>query len=385
MAIVRGFAVFLLFFQILLVEWGFLLVLSHGMESDSLVYINPLQGLLPFLITVALWLIAAPKKSTVLFLRHFGDSHANELVTRSIYGALRRHARLVVLDDSDFEPVAVPLKERVVTGGLLSIICLNIIGLILIASATTTAVDEEGPGYHYQLSGFVSVLKPGLIGTSITSVSILGNLGVNRTHILSGRQYELDSSGTFMVYSVPLGYFPDIDRGRLVFSVFQAWPLWLMLASLSLFAYRISFRSWETRRNVTAIHQIGAMSEHVTRLGSRLRAPRSLGPLATVIRSSDTCWKPLVSAMLDCTEWTVLDCSHPTDSILWELELGFKESPEKLILIRSTNRSGPRQNCLEKLLASFPHERLLQYDRSGDKRIGQAIANLVKKGRAVPD
>jgi hypothetical protein len=387
MTVLRWIALVLLFTQLVSIEAGLLLALDRGTRPDALVFVNGLQGLLPLAYTIVLWLFASRRKSLILFLRHFKDDAANRLLSESIYGALRSIARLVVLDDSEFKPTSVPIRERIVVAGLLLIIGITIAGVVAIGSATTTQIDRSGPGYHYQIAGFVSVVIPAEFGLSSIAIGAPGSFQRTVTENVRGQvQRTVVSQGTFSVNTAPPEFFtaPE-NKERVVGSISQSIPLWSLILFLGYFAYRIAFRSWETKCAISSTEEIAPLVRRLSTLRSRWRAPRSLGALSTVVRPKDEQWQSVVKAFVDKADWVILDCSHPTESIVWELQLALRKASEKLIITRNRDRdTGSNIGTdydyqVRSLLADHPENRVFEYGIDFSERsLQKHIAKLIK-------
>ena len=67
-------------------------------------------------------------------------------------------------------------------------------------------------------------------------------------------------------------------------------------------------------------------------LGSWLAAPKGLGSLATVVTVKDEYWQDVVALLASRTDAIILDISHPTEAIWWELLLCLERYSEKLLI-----------------------------------------------------
>src|SRR5215468_1731792 len=78
----------------------------------SLLVLLYLAGISVLYVLIALM---SSRKIPILYLRKFGLSRANRMVTRAIEGGLGRQYRVLTLDDSDFKPLEIPRIERILS------------------------------------------------------------------------------------------------------------------------------------------------------------------------------------------------------------------------------------------------------------------------------
>lgn len=362
-----------------MLEIGLALAVFEGTREGSVVYVNWVRGAELLIVPVA-WIFSVRKKRLVMFLRHFGDTTANESLMQSLYGALRPYARAVVLDDSEFQPVSVPMRERIIVTGLVAMICVNIIGVIVVGVATNTPVERSGARFDFEADAFVTVVQPGRtseihLGIWLTSTSVL---------IING-YHSVDTEGFIVLVGAPDGFFDEIPTQSTSASWSQSIPLWIMVGVLAVLGYRTSFRSWEAMGAVQTASELPAVLRGLKTLRWRLRAPRSLGTLATVIKTNDLLWRSVVEALLKETDWVVLDCSNPTESVLWEFRLVLRAAPERLIVMRSRgvapDPAEPLAQEISSLLTGMPNERVLEYDDANKKELGRQLAAIVRAKR----
>lgn len=321
---VRWISAGLFYCMLLIVSTGFVFTTKFGIRDDSIVYVNPTLGIGVFSLLAFLWVFGARKKMVILFLRHFNDQSANQLLSAAMYGALRSSGRLVVLDDSDFKPVQMPWRERVLGVITAALIVMGLAVLGLIGSAATGSVDLTGPGQFFRSAGFVSVLRPESAGSLNVSIGV-ASVTRSQSFQIGGFAARYQASyGTFTVNSVPDDLFDrefSHQRGLVATSLPDSLPLYALIAALVYFLRRTLRRSWEAKQEVRMLDDIGPITQHMHRLRSRLFAPRLLGVLATVLKVADDYWKDVVQRAAEAADHIVIDCSFPSDSILWELDL----------------------------------------------------------------
>ena len=243
-----------------------------------------------------LWLVAAGKKKTVLYLRRFKRQTANKILSLAMYGSLRASGRLVVLDDSQFEPIAIPIRERILT--ILPMIpFITVLALfITLTLSVSGTVDLESTNVKLKQTGCVSITT----GTAWNST-------------------EKDRTS----------YIPQ--------SILTSFPqnigVWFVLIMFGLIMFRALIGGWEARRNVSSAAQLRSLLRRMRLLGSWLMTPRLLGTLATVVNVDDSMWKTVVAELSSKAKAIVLDISYPTEAIKWELIHSIENFREKVVLI----------------------------------------------------
>lgn len=239
------------------------------------------------------WILASRKKVLILFLRRFGQSSANDALSGAMYRSLSNVARLVVLDDSAFQPISIPLKER-----------------LLIVASTFPVI--------------VALAATMALGVSVTGTVVLKREGFSlsqRGFISIGPASDGFSDSTVYAERPALLQFP------------QAIGLWLALAGLGFITLRVLVGAWEARRRVASEAELHKLTRRAKVLVHRALAPKALGTVATVVSSSDALWQQVVATLADRATKIVLDVSYPTEPILWELQYCLDRYPAKLFLV----------------------------------------------------
>ena len=198
------------------------------------------------------------------------------------------------MDDSQFVPIAIPFRERltIIASALPSLAALSLV--LSLGASVTGPVVLEGPNIHLYQHGFISISTvKGLRATS-------DRTAYNETPVLLS--------------------FPG------------ALGIWLILVALGVTTFRSFFSGWEARRRVSRDANISALMKRVRYLGSWLAAPKGLGSLATVVTVKDEYWQDVVALLASRTDAIILDISHPTEAIWWELLLCLERYSEKLLI-----------------------------------------------------
>lgn len=241
-----------LFFAILILFLGF------GPMDVSLVTVLPLLGMFfsPIIIIWG-WLLAAGRKQLILFLRRFGSEALNDAVRDLVQTRLRRHFRLVTLDDSVFPPA--------------------------------------GPRW----SGLLVSLSPAafiLLGIVIT-------FGGFAKLTQSELEFETPFGGPLTLIQ-----FGIVALGALAF---------IVCVVLTIVAIRAHFLA---RRTIDSSDARNRVIRKIRRLKHFVRAPSIAAPLATVITTTDAEWQPTINDIAPLCKVVLLDLSRPSESICWELE-----------------------------------------------------------------
>ena len=340
--------------------------------EGALVYVNWANAT-GLIIIPLLWIYSARKKRLVLFLRHFKHARANRMLSQSIYGSLRPIARLVVLDDQQFSPISVPTRERVVMGISAAAIIVTVVALLNIGLSTRTPVQFAGQHIRYNIDAFVTILKPG--ETQKTESYGFVNIATR-----NGAYSETQT--LIAIVTEKSEIFNSINQRSLASSIRQSGPILVIVALLFLLGYRVLFRGWEASKTISSTTQIPKVLRGLVTLRWRIRAPRPLGALATVITTADSIWKPVVQNFIEKVDWVVLDISNPTESIVWELETAIRLAPAKLIILRDNNaildEQDPLQAELILLLEDVSQKRILEYGENTTRKTGRILAKLIR-------
>lgn len=239
------------------------------------------------------WVASARRKRLLLFLRRFGQASANEALAGAMVRSLGAVARLVVLDDSVFRPIAIPRRQR----------------LLILLSALPAAV-------------------------ALTGVLTLG-AGVGGAVVLRGAGVSLTQQGFLSIGPRAGAMVDETSYTRLpaLLQLPQALPLWAVLAGLGWLTWRGVAAGRESHRRVDDEVGLDRTLRRMAWLTHRLAAPKPLGSVATVVSSSDAIWQQLVAALAARASVIVLDVSYPTAPILWELRHCLEHHRDRLLLV----------------------------------------------------
>lgn len=246
-----------------------------------------------FTLIFAAWVAAARPKRLVLFLRRFGQTSANQALSGAMYRSLGAVARLVVLDDSDFRPIAIPVRQRLLL--ILSVlpVAAAMVGVLALGIGVKGAVVLRSENTRIQQEGFI-------------------NIGPRGSRLID----ETDYTAVPALLQLP-----------------QALPLWAVLAALGWLTWRGVARGWESQRRVDDAPGLDRTLRRIDWLTRRVAAPKPLGTVATVVSSSDAMWQQVVASLANRASTIVLDVSHPTPPILWELAHCLDQHRERLLLV----------------------------------------------------
>lgn len=246
-----------------------------------------------FTLLFVAWVSAARRKRLVLFLRRFGQRSANEALSGAMYRSLGAVARLVVLDDSVFRPIAIPVRQRMLI--VLSTLpaAAALAGVLALGIGVRGAVVLRGETVRITQQGFI-------------------NIGPRASSFVDETTY----TGAPALLQLP-----------------QALPLWAAIAGLAWLTWRGVAAGWESRRRVDDEADLKHTLRRMAWLTRRISAPKPLGTVATVVSSSDGMWQEVVAALAARASVIVLDVSYPTAPILWELAHCLDHHRERLLLV----------------------------------------------------
>ena len=226
----------------------------------SLLVLLYLAGISVLYVLIALM---SSRKTPILYLRKFGLSRANRMVTRAIEGGLGRQYRVLTLDDSDFKPLEIPRIERI-----LSRVGIPIALLLLL----------------------------------VTLVSFMGGekLGLPEPVVVR------------LFYWLPFAY----GYG----GILLIWPLLTLIAIVfAVLVYR-----WRIRRSfkleIRSREQIYGCLIRAQRLARWLMRPSMMAAQALVVKVIDELWQEAVSTLAEGLHLVVCDVSEPTHNLIWEVE-----------------------------------------------------------------
>lgn len=222
-------------------------------------------GLLEFfiilLISYLLIVLMSNRKVQVLYLRRFGLSAANRMITQAIEGGLGRRYRVLTLDDTDFQPLEVPRIERILSR--IAIPC----AVLILFLAVFSEIGGQGLGLP-----------------DAVTVRIIGWFGL-------GLMGEL--------LRVPL--------------------FTLMVVGVIILIYRWRIRQ-SLKLEIRSVEHIHRCLIRVRRLGGWLRRPSIMAPQALVVKVVDSLWQQTVSELVEQISLVICDVSEPTSNLTWEVE-----------------------------------------------------------------
>jgi len=320
--------------------FGFTVMFFASLDPSTVVHVDlkPSVGISIIVVVIILyiiWSVASGKKKVILYLRRFREKSANDALSSAMYKSLRNIGRLVVLDDSSFKSIAIPLRERV----MIVLSALPGITALLLVFALGASVEGPvvymGDGLNYRAESFISI------------TSGLSHLN------------EMDDMTDYSETPVLLT-FPG------------AIGVWLLLAVLGIMVFRSFFSGWEARRSIGNDDDIKKLIRRVKYLSNWLTAPKAIGSLATVTKVENTKWQDVVTRLASQVSSIVLDISHPSDAIWWELLHCLEHYPDKLLIIMNAQDNYLSGNTgdfshydeLADHIAKSPLEGVLMYDLS---------------------
>jgi hypothetical protein len=222
------------------------------------------------------WTLAAGRKRLVLFLRRFGNEQLNDAVRDLVQTTLRRHYRLVTLDDSNFAPLGPRWR------GLFFSLIIPISVCVLIflpLSELIRLVEGEVRGETGMAGFLVAVLWLLLLFAAISIVAAVILIGL---------------------------------------------------------ALRSHFTARRAIRDSTSLRRV---LRRLRDLKSMLRGPSIAAPMAMVVTSTDSEWQRVVSAFAEVCDVALVDISFPTPSLCWEVE-ELRKHPIQVILLIARTAAG---------------------------------------------
>ena len=245
----------------------FLFGLAVGSQTSGTL---PLLAILLSPVFVMLgWVLAAGRKELVLFLRRFGNEALNDSVRDLVQEILRKHARLITLDDSDFESL--------------------------------------GPRWR------------GLLVSLIPSGIILGAIALGYAGFAKVAESELREE-------TPFGTALTLIQIGIVFVGFVAGQVAALLFVASLRAHFVSQRAIDDEPSRARV------LKRLRKLRSLVRAPVIAAPMATVVSVTDAEWQATVASIARICDVTLIDISQPRENIRWELAT-LREARIRIILL----------------------------------------------------
>jgi hypothetical protein len=245
-----------------------------------------------------IWAFASGKKKAVLYLRRFRSTSSNQVLEQAMSASLHRTARLVVLDDGVFPPISLPLGDRML--GIAAWIPLTVLVLTCLLIGQTVVGDRRVDGV------------------------ILFQLGVVAT----------GSRGFITVMQIPP---TAVDASVYATgSLFTEWPIalatWSLTLLLAIPVWRYLFLWRESRNPIRRSHDVNRLVRRIRFIRSRFAAPKPAGALVTVVSCADELWKEAVRRLAREADAIVIDVSHPSEAVMWELAHCAAEHGDKLLV-----------------------------------------------------
>jgi hypothetical protein len=283
------------------------------------------------------WALIEGRKMPAIYLRRFGSTSANRVITNAIKARLGSAYRVVTLDDFAIRPTYPPRVQV-----LLSVLAPLVITVLLIG-----------------ISAYLFELKKLRQGDS----SFFVGLGLALGDAL-----------------VPL-------------YIAMCFGTCAILASVHI--WRVFKRSRLQAVDIRGVHKV---IRRVLKLSNWLRGPRLMDSAVTVVRVANSEWKSMVSSLLKYTENVIIDVSIPTSNLLWELQqisrLDFRQCvivANRHLLLRWLNMTQhPNETCdlYDKTSALLVDQEILLYDpeihthtRAWQDNLRRALDNVMEPPR----
>ena len=304
---------------------------------------------------LAMWLgvlLIRGRRRLGLYLRKFGFADTTRTVSNALKSAVGRSVRLVTLDDSQVVPVGVGAGRRVVA--LLWVVALGLAAWLL---------------YYLFGGGFTEDSKR-IMDDAVENAQSRAGSG-------AGDQFGAAIGGAIG------GAFA---AGILLFLLLIALIIALLVG---LFAYRAHRSARRAQREASQAlaqrHQIGAVAKRLNAVARKVFAPRLM-----VVGVPGTFWREAIQGFAAVSKVAVIDVSHPTDPLLWEVATLKPLFAGRLVFVGSRDlvsglagplheMSGTPQGALAQLLDG---EEIIVYGPTGaDQRrfataLRRRIANL---------
>lgn len=219
-------------------------------------------------VAYAVLVLVTPRKPLVLYLRKFGLSSANSAISDAVHRDLGSRYRLVTLDDSRFLPIDVEASVRHAVRLPLPVVVLTI--LVIVAAIIVYGISLWGL-YSISLDGI------GGLGLAIAAAGLL---------ILV--ELLVPFSGFVLAFASIMQHFRRVRR--------------------------------HGKSSIANTSDLSQQKERWLLVGSRALSPGFMAPRAAVVTTADDVWQPTVQAGIAASSAAIMDVSHPSENVLWELE-----------------------------------------------------------------
>jgi hypothetical protein len=253
---------------------------SEPMSGGDLVGVGALAAGAVLLMWLGVMLIRG-RRRLGLYLRKFGFADTTRTVSHALKSAVGRSMRLVTLDDSQVAPVGVGAARRIMA----------LLGFAAVVLAAWLL--------YYLLGG----------GFSTDSTNIINDAAEQASDAAGGGVTE--QFGAVVAGSIAGG----IIAGVFLFLLLAV----LVIAGLvMIFAYR-AHRS--ARRAQREASQALAQRQQVDAVARRLDAVarKVFSPRLMVVTVPGSFWREAIRGFAAVSKVAVIDVSHPTDPLLWEV------------------------------------------------------------------
>jgi hypothetical protein len=259
------------FAQVAIRGWG---AVSYTLSPE---YLYPAS--VAIVVVWCMWMFAAGRKETVLFLRKFGNKTANEMVGGIIRTSFRGKARLFVLDDSLFPSLAIDRRDQL--GSFLYVIPFAL-AIVLFAFNIAATTGASKSAY------------------------------VTREDYLSGKWEQVPSAGD--------GDKTEYLAGNPLLAMPYAPFLWFFLMLLSTPVIASGVTAFRGRRVIRTSQDVARMQRAVRWAASWPAAPRVMAPMMTLATCDDAIWRDTVLRLIQQCDFVVIDLTAKTEHIQWELD-----------------------------------------------------------------
>lgn len=234
---------------------------------------------------VAAWLgvlLLRGRRHLGLYLRKFGFADTTRTVSHALRSAVGRSVRLVTLDDSMVAPVGVGAGKwiaslmRIVAFGLLAWLLYYLVGGGFDADSDNIFADVMRQISGAQGDGVAEQLAGAIVGSMVAGVIV----------------------GLFLVVILTL----------------------LIIAGLvGMFAYRAHRSARLAQQEAT---QALAQRQQVDGVAKKLKAVarRVFAPRLMVVAVPGSFWQQAVKGFASVSKVAIMDVSHPTDPLIWEVQ-----------------------------------------------------------------
>lgn len=286
---------------------SYIITLERGKDAVAFSLSAPLaySAVLAVCLFYSVWVLAAGRKRSVLFLRKFGDKNSNNLLANVVRDSLSDKVRLFVLDDGEFSAVTLQLKDRISAIGFVAPFI-----VILIAMIFGTFNVTIGPSY-----GSSSI-------TEIVPDNTVVNPNAVRTRFLDRRS---------PLFDMPYGLFLWAATILLLLPIFVS-VIGILRPSLTIVSRR----------------DIHKLARRIAWSTSWFTAPRMLAPMTTLGKTDTRIWKHVVRELVVMCDLVVIDLTHNSESLKWELTTCLREAPNKCLVIETqTDADSPADRLVD--------------------------------------